>query len=45
MTRPVVSRALRVAAVMSTVLVAINQGEVIPAGVFTFKTATQNGLT
>lgn len=45
LTPPVVSRALRIAAVVGTILVAINQGEVIIAGGLTTKTALQIALT
>ena len=44
-TRPMVSRALRIAALVGTILVAINQGEVIIAGELTPKTIIQITLT
>ena len=45
LTPPVVSRALRIAAVVGTILVAIDQGEVIITGGLTTKTALQIALT
>ncbi len=44
-TRAVVSRALRIAALVGTILVVINQGEVIIAGELTPKTIIQITLT